>query len=122
MKKFTYIALMLSSFAMASEPVLIKELRQKANLMPPVESDRPIYTTLEVDVLSTGCTSEKDFQVRVVRTSKEQTLEIFRTRPDLCEVVAHRKTITLETRKLGLTSETPTRIINPVYGDEAVVH
>lgn len=108
---------------MAAEPVLVKEIRQTANLMPTIGPvGHPVRSTLEVDVLSGGCTSGKDFKVSVHKKFDGQSLEIVRIHPDLCEATLHRKTVSLETEELGLSSRSPIQIVNPLYADERVVH
>ncbi len=123
MKAILLVSLVLSGFAMAGEPVLVKEITQTANLMPVIGPEgRPIRSTLEVEVLSGGCTRAEDFKVVVKATRAGQTLDIVRTRPDFCEAVAHRTVVTLETESLGLASSQPIKILNPLFVVEHVVH
>lgn len=123
MTKFVLVSLILSGFAMAGEPVLVKEIQQTANMMPVIPpGGHPIRSTLEVDVLSGGCTRASDFKLVVKHTLLGQTLDIVRIQPDVCEMVPHRKTVTLETELLSLSSKRPITILNPLFAEEQVVH
>ena len=122
MGKLSLLAFLVSTFAMAAEPVLVKEVTQRGNLMPSPGTPRPLYTTLEVEVQSTGCTKAQDFAVKVTQGPKSQNLEIIRETPDDCEAVPHRTTVALETKDLSLGSRQPIIIQNPIFAEEHVVY
>src|SRR5262245_11914376 len=79
-----------SMAAPAHEAVTIKNLEQFVNLMPPLPPGGVApRSTLTLDVVSTGCTRPSDFKIVVEQKADLQVLTVVRTKPDLCEVVAH---------------------------------
>ncbi len=118
---FTLLSFSAQAMPTAAERILVKELHQRANLKPPVTSNR-VHTTFTVEVLSNGCTRAEDFKINARVTRSGQFVEIVRVNPDPCEALPHRKTLELETRALQLSSENPILLQNPVFAVEQVVH
>lgn len=125
--------LMLASFALVSvssfglvpvsaEHVLVKEITQRANLMPGPGPRPPVYTTIAAEVTSNGCTDADDFRVNVRSTRSGQMLSIIRVNPDPCDMVAVSKTIELQTTDALLSSHSPILLVNPLRVDERVVY
>ncbi len=105
------------------EELTVLSVRQTGNLMPGPGPARKIHSRLEVEVLSTGCTRVEDFKLVVGRpSSNRQTLSIIRTKPDLCEVVSHPKTLEFETTALANANSTPIQILNPLRVETRFVH
>lgn len=65
------------------EPVTVKEVSQKGNLMPPTR--RPVSTTLTLNVQSGGCTKREDFDLTVEQLENVQQVTVNRLKPDYCE-------------------------------------
>lgn len=116
---FTNMPILPAPFA--GEAVLVKEFSQRANLMPgPVA--RPIYTTMQVEVISSGCTEGSDFKVRVARSRSEQIVQISRIQPDVCDSQPHPVTVEIESTDIELSSRQPIRVANPLLAREYVTH
>ena len=121
------VALLVGSNAFAFptvlDKVLVKEIRQTVNLMPVVDpGERPTRTRLEVEVISGGCTKARDFEIKANEENGKQTVQIFRIRPDLCEMTPHPITVTLETEKTLDVDHVETSIANPLLGRVQIVH
>ncbi|MBI1861869.1 MAG: hypothetical protein HYR96_13225 [Deltaproteobacteria bacterium] len=104
------------------EQLNVQSITQTANLMPGPGPARPIYSKLQVEVVSTGCTRGADFRVTVKKTGDEQFVTIRRMSPDLCEVVAHPDTIEIETTALLNSQNLPVHIVNPMRVETHFVH
>ena len=97
------------------EKVKVLEITQTANLMPgPGPRGRSINTRIEVEVMSNGCTGDKDFNLEVVNTVKGQSLKILRLHPDACEAVAHPVVIQFETGELNRGDLYSVYVVNPL--------
>ncbi len=106
---------------MAGEAILVKEIKQRANLMPgPVL--RPIYTTMQVQVMGTSCTQDTDFEVRVSKGRSEQIVNVVRVQPDPCDTLAKPMMVELETTQVELSSRLPIRVANRLLAEEYVTH
>jgi hypothetical protein len=104
------------------EPVLVTEIKQHANLMPGPGPARPIDTSLQVNVISTGCTKDSDFEVNVITAGTDQLINIVRVNPDPCDDEAKTITVKIDTTKLALSSSLPIRVANPLLVEELVTH
>ena len=130
MKKLSVVSLLVLAsaqtfaFPTVADKVLIKEMRQTVNLMPAFGGEkRNVRTQLEVQVTSNGCTRAEDFQVKVNHAlSPKQILTIFRIRPDVCDMVAHPVTITVETTELQDASRIDTALANPLLAEIRFTH
>lgn len=106
----------------SGEAVLVKEIIQRGNLMPGPGPARKLYTTLQVEVISNGCTRAADFKVRVNSGGSQQLMQIERIQPDLCEATPHPVTVEIETTDLALSSVQPIRVANSLLAQEHVTH
>jgi hypothetical protein len=105
------------------EPVLVKDLQQTANLMPPIQpGEKRVHSVFTLEVESHGCTKASDFEIDVHQTKSGQFVEFTRVNPDPCDALPTRKSIDLESDDMRLASHSPITVHNPVYAKESVVH
>ncbi len=120
---FTLLSINAQAVPTTAERVLVKELHQRANLMPVIHPGyRPIHTTFTIEVLSNGCTDQESFKIESRVTQSGQFVEFVRIHPDFCRAIPHRKTLELETKALQLSSQNPILLQNPVFAVEQVVY
>ncbi|MBI4402583.1 MAG: hypothetical protein HY537_00390 [Deltaproteobacteria bacterium] len=112
-----------ANFMPSQEAVLVKEINQFINMMPPLPPTGPrVLTSLNVDVKSSGCTRDEDFQIRVGQLPHAQVLTVVRIKPDYCEAIEHTVTVELRTENLVNFRQKPAQVSNPLLGNVQIVH
>lgn len=101
-----------------AEPVNVTSVITVHDNMPGIDNGmynkaESIYSIVEINVISTGCTYAEDFEVYVIQGQRANRLYIKRVNPDLCETIP--QIISLQLRvEDDLENSQPLKIINPL--------